>query len=81
MFNLPLIRVHTELIKTKVDTRVDEFCLLHFSGINLRVKLAVEERDPGSEFFSLYAKIDKIPLRNKWCSWYHVLTPQGPVDQ
>jgi hypothetical protein len=60
MFNLPLIRVHTELIKTKVDTRVDEFCLLHFSGINLRVKLAVEERDPGSEFFSLYAKIDKI---------------------
>ncbi len=38
MFNLPLIRVHTELIKTKVDTRVDEFVCLHFACFTFRVK-------------------------------------------
>jgi hypothetical protein len=51
MFNLPLIRVHTELIKTKVDTRVDEFCLLHFSGINLRVKQQLKNGILALSFF------------------------------
>ena len=62
------------------DASVDEFVLLVLPDFNPDGKILVCISSSIEEFL-LYAKTDKNPQKNHWCSWYHVLIPKGLFDQ